>query len=210
MQAPQMRKLVPDEELSMKSRLLFLPSLAALLLGGCTSTAPAGPNVEIEKVIRRIQSTLHAVQEDASKAGYTFDSANATFLTSSAVTAGGKVSIFVVSVGSSLQTGNSQQLVFTIKPAKPPQVKGFDSGIDISQELKQAIAYAVQGAEAARKPVPPYEALELSSFEATFEFTVTWSGSAGVDFKLVPVDPTLALDKKRVATQRLSIKFVKK
>jgi hypothetical protein len=115
--------------------------------------------------------------------------------------ADGKVSLYIVQLGSTVTNETVQGIHLELKPPEPADAALVQS---IEDSLVTAIIEAAKSAHKASQRKPP---LRLSKLTATVLFVVRAEGGGGVSFKLLPVTVKLGGKVRDVSTQQIVIEF---
>ncbi len=190
--------------------------LAALFLlvgpAACSCAPPPGQppvsadGVEVKKVLVEVQKALKASAGKLSTQMPDLESVTLTLQASVTKDVGGKISLFFISFGHSVQREATQELTLTLTPPKieraiapPPPT--------LADQLVDAIVGAVNGVQDARQGDPP---LQLKTLEVVVSFVVERDTSGKAEFTIQPVTFNLGGDLKDKAVQRLRLLFKSK
>jgi hypothetical protein len=159
--------------------------------------------VVIEKLLAEVQKALLNAQKRITDASFPeLDSVVLTLQTAMTLAAEAKVKFVVFTVGMSWEREESQELVLTLKPPKPPQAIVSS----LADQLADAIVAVAEGVHRAKTGTPP---LGLDSLNVIVAFIVTYRLSAGGNFEIKPVTLELSGSLKKRAQHRIELKFKK-
>ena len=176
--------------------------LAMAFLVIIPSIAMAEDNVVLDELLTEIQKTLIRVNNSIEKDQLPPLNKITLKLKSSLVTkADGKVSLYIVQLGSRVTNETVQEIHLELKPPEPSDAALVQS---IEDSLATAIIEAAKSAHKASHRKPP---LRLSKLTATVRFVVRTQGGGGVSFKLLPVTVKLGGEVRDVSTQQIIIEF---
>jgi len=191
----------------------FTAALGCLLLAaapsGCSTTAPTPPpvvstdGVEIKTVLLEVQKALDACAARLDTRMPPLDSVTLTLQASVAKETGGKIGLFFIAFGHSVQREATQELTVVLTP--PKIVKSFTPPPPtLADQLVAAIVGAVNGVQEARDGKPP---LEMKSLELVVSFVVEKDTDAKAGYTIQPVTANLGADFKEKAVQKLRLVF---
>ena len=160
--------------------------------------------VAIQSILTEIRDSLIRVQKTLRKEKYPpLKSVTLTLQTTATRQAGGKIKLWVVTLGKKLEKQYSQELTIRLKPPHPnsPSNVGVN---EITASLESAIVSAVEGAKnAGNKDLP----LEFTGLDINIAFTVRNEATGGASFQFIPISAELSGEISDGAIQRLRIEF---
>ena len=180
----------------------YLSVLVFAFLALADSSAIADDNVVLDELLTEVQKTLIRVNNSIEKDQLPPLNKITLKLKNTLVTkADGKVSLYIVQLGSAVSKETVQEINLELKPPKPTDAALVRS---IEDTLASAIVEAAKSAHKASQRKPP---LRLSKLSATIRFVVRTEGGGGVNFKLLPVTVKLGGKVNDVSTQQIVIEF---
>jgi Trypsin-co-occurring domain 2 len=136
--------------------------------------------------------------------------------------AGGKLDLFILSLGSKMASQAAQKLSLSLMPTsgnRGPTASLCELGnrAELADDFVDAVVAAVRGASASlaqrpsRLPLPSSNLpkLELARLEAEIKFAVTSSGEGSTQFTIVPVTIDLGGEVSQASTQRAVVEFAR-
>lgn len=189
------------------SRAFVICAVSALAAGGLTvSSAVAAERsngetgVLVDSLLYQVRDTLIRVREGTND-GLRLTNARLSLSTVYRQEAGGKLSLWVVSAGGSVEEASTQSLVMNLRPP----ASGDDIPVaDVGDALAQAIIEAHGAVASAELSDPP---LRLDSIESTLKFIVELDGTAGAGFKILPLTVDVSGGVSSVKTHEIHLKF---
>ncbi len=186
--------------------------ILALAPTACCTTSPqsqtvvSADGVEIQNILTEVQKALEVSAEKLKGTPMPpLDSVTLTLAASAAQQTGGKISLFFIAFGRSVQREATQELVLTLTPPKAERMALAPPKKTLAEQLVDAIVGAVKGVQAARadKETP----LELQTLEVSLAFVVEKDTSPGGSFTIQPVTLSFGADFKDKAVQKLRLVF---
>ncbi|MFI5179785.1 MAG: trypco2 family protein [Thermoanaerobaculia bacterium] len=192
--------------------------LAGLLLAGsptaCSSMdskptpVVSSDGVEVQKILEEVQQALEASAPELKKSHLPpLDSVTLTLQASAVREVDGKINLWILSFGHSVQKEAVQELILTLTPPDPEKKMLGPTKPTLAAQLVEAILGAARGVENADSGNLP---LKLQSLEASVAFVVVKDTSAGGSFAIQPVTLSLGGDFKDKAVQKLRLVFKEK
>ena len=181
-------------------------------VSGCVSTGqqnvpPAAQGVAIEYVISQVQTALADVQTDLANRQFPPLKQVKLSLQTVATKKGGlTLKLWVISLGSTVEKTNTQQMLISLVPPQPGFLKKFAAS-SLTEDLENAILSAAEGVQKARSEAVP---LELASLEVQIGFTVKGDAGGGANVTLTPVTLGLAGDVANSSVQMITVIFATK
>ena len=172
------------------ARILTAALLAASL--GCASASPdpagsassARDGADLAAVMGAVKSAI-AEAETREIAGFPdLKRIVLKLQTDVTRTAGGEIRYLVATVGGSVSAETVSTLELELVPVTPPQKHLLGSNESLQDALAQAIHLAKVGVAEAGKGDPP---LTMKAVTIDLKFTVSATGSAGANVKILPV-----------------------
>lgn len=160
--------------------------------------------VAIQSVITEIRDALIRVQKTLRNEKYPpLKAVTLTLQTTAARQVGGKIKLFVITLGKKLDKQYSQELAIQLTPPHPnsPSNVGVN---EITASLETAIVSAVEGAKSAGNRELP---LQFTGLEVNIAFSVKNDSAGGATFQLIPISADLSAEISNGAVQRLRITF---
>ncbi|MBW2432668.1 MAG: hypothetical protein JRF36_03630 [Deltaproteobacteria bacterium] len=188
--------------MDIRIRKCYLSVLVTAVFVLAYSIGMAEDNVVLDELLTEVQKTLIRVNNSIEKDQLPPLNKITLKLKSTLVTkADGKVSLYIVQLGSTVTNETVQEIHLELKPPKTSDAALVQS---IEDSLATAIIEAAKSAHKASQRKPP---LRLSKLTAVVRFVVRTQGGGGVSFKLLPVTVKLGGEVRDVSTQQIIIEF---
>ena len=186
--------------------------LTTLLVWSTTASIHAEERTEssseilVNKLLTEVQRALLTVQNSTEKEDIPpLDSVTLQLSTQFVKEGGGKVNIYIVSLGAMVSEDASHTIRLKLSPPKPGTGANV-SGNKISDQLAEAIKSAARAVKMAKAGNPPLNLTELS---AEMKFVVQKEGAGGLSFVILPVTAELGGKLKSIEIHEISITFQK-
>lgn len=186
--------------------------LTTLLVWSTTASVHAEERTEssseilVNKLLTEVQRALLTVQNSTEKEDIPpLDSVTLQLSTQFVKEGGGKVNIYIISLGAMVSEDVSHTIRLKLSPPKPGTGANV-SGNKISDQLAEAIKSAARAVRMAKAGNPPLNLTELS---AEMKFVVQKEGAGGLSFVILPVTAELGGKLKSIEIHEISITFQK-
>ena len=198
----------------MRRSLLALMLLAALPIAAqsCPSPDATGQKdaVPLCLVVNQVKSALQRYQ---SSVGTGTDllpplfKAEFDLKTTAATTVGGKISLFVITLGGSHEKTVTNEITFTYAPPQKP--KSASLAPHAEAHLDDQLYATIRGAAEQIRMAERVGGLPFSSLVVTVQFCVKWDAAGGVAAPISLITVGLNGDKSRDITQSVKLTFAR-
>jgi len=162
--------------------------------------------VQIERLIGEVQLGLAKAQKelDANRIPL-LKSVTLNLVAEAQKQGGGRIGLFIVTLGKKWRGDLSQEIEVTLKPPSPTHPIKVASEVSVADQLAAAIVSAGRGVQQARlnKEVP----LIASALKVVLSFVVKGDTSGGAKIEIVPVTVDLSGKLANSATQKITVVF---
>ncbi|MGF6859281.1 trypco2 family protein [Paraburkholderia sp. CI3] len=181
----------------------FFFLLTVFSIAKSDETSDSG-SVEIRTVLSQIQQALANVQTTLAESNLPpLSEVTLDLQTVVKVKGSGSASLWIVTVGGSLEKDKIQQIVLSLVPPKPGNPKNV-AAETLTHALEQAIVSAAQGVKDANKGGVP---LRPSKLSVTLQFTVEGNANGDIGTKITPITADFKGDLTKTAIQKLTVNF---
>ncbi len=182
----------------MRALLIGLMALGLLI----SSRAQAQTGVVVDALLTEVQQTLVRVRDEGDDADLPPLSKITLNLKNELKRgAGGRLSLYVVELGSSVAEESVQEISLVLEPPRDSDRSPVSETGDL---LADAIIQSARAVKRAADGTPP---LHLKTLTAKVRFVVSADASAGVGFTLLPIGIDLGGEVKTVAVQEVVVEF---
>ena len=181
------------------ARLLTLQLVAAVLMIA-VNPASAKTDVILDRILSDVRDTLIEVNR-GTEGRLKLKEATLKLQTVYKAEAGGKATLFVISIGSSVSTDATQSLTLVLAPPADGDSQQASSNSD---QLAAAILAGYQASLAARNATPP---LALKTLNSSIKFAVRAETGASGGIELLPITMELSGEISQSNIQEISLTF---
>ncbi len=169
--------------------------------GGITKCKDA--KVDVDKAFKQVYKATQEVMAEVDDSKMTLKSVDLSFATTTEFTQEYAAKVYVISGEFKKNQSRSKAVTYTFKQAET-KLESFTEDKNI-KEFKEYLKSVLNTA----KGVTGEDTFALQEIEVNVEFTITCSKALGGEIELVPVTPSVKLDRTKQAVHSITVKLQK-